>query len=94
MPLHADTQYDPLTLVGAGLDCVRKRNHSSLWAIKQRCLVPQGFQLSLYTVDILGHLRKGYATGVGLLGIVINRLSSSRSTMSSHPYWPLSPCRM
>ena len=93
-PLHADPQRDLFTFVGTGLDQVRERDHSSMRTIEQARVITQGFQFPFYPIDIIGHDGKGYATGVGLSGIAINRLSSFRLTRSSPPYVPLSPFRM
>ena len=92
--LHADTYRDLFVLVGTSLDYVRKSNHFSLRATGQACFITQRFQLSLYLIDVIGHIGKGYATGVGLSGMAMNRLSSSRLTPSSPLYSPLSPFRM
>ena len=92
--LHADAQHELFVFVGTGLDCVWKNNHLAIWAIGKACFITQGFQFPFYLVNIIGHIGKDYATGVGLLGMAINRLSSFRLTQSSPLYSPLSPCRM
>ena len=70
--LHADAQHDLFAFMGTGLDYVWKSNHFSILAIEQACFITQGFQFPFYFVNIIGHSGNGYATGVGLSGMVIN----------------------
>ena len=56
--VHADAQRELFAFVGTGLDYVGKRNHFSLRATEQACFITQGFQLSLYLIDIIGHIGK------------------------------------
>ena len=91
--LHANAQDDSFAFMGTSLDGVVKRNDFSERAMGETCFITQGFQLPFYPVDIVGHISKRYATGVGLSGMAMNRLSSSKLTRSSPLYLPLSPWR-
>ena len=66
--LEADAQPDLFTFVGTCLDGVVEGNRFSLWAIKQRGLMPQGFQLGYDLFDTVGHLKKRLRYRGGFVG--------------------------
>ena len=80
--LKANTYQDRFALMCAGFDDVIERYYIPHSAVERLGLVPEGYQLLLYALCTFRHA-SFYATSVGPIGIVINSLSSSKSTQSS-----------
>ena len=93
--MHAKSKHGPLTFPRTNFDFILKPdNWSERLGRMHSGLEPETveFRLNLSDVDSVVHQKS--ATGVPPLGMVMNSLSSRKSTWASAGYSPLSPFRM
>ena len=56
--VHADSQHYLFTFIGTCFNGILERDRFSPTAIKYRCFISQGFQLSLDAVNVVRHFKK------------------------------------
>ena len=93
--MHAKSKHDPLTFSRTNVDVVLKPdNWSERIGGMHSGFEPEAVEFRLNLADIASVVHQKSATGVPPLGIVMNSLSSRKSTWASGEYSPLSPFRM
>ena len=93
--MHAKSKHDPLTFPRTNLDVILKPdNWSERLGRMHSGLQSEAVEFRLNLADVVSVVHQNSATGVPPLGMVMNSLSSRKSTWASGGYSPLSPFRM